>query len=50
MDEFMDMPDSEVNGIAAEIYSLFNRTVTEPGIAETVKNHEVPFDEEEIER
>lgn len=49
MDEFMDMPDSEVNGIAAEIYSLFNRTVTEPGIAETVKNHEVPF-EEEIER
>lgn len=50
MDEFMDMSDSEVNGIAAEIYSLFNRTVTEPGIAETVKNHEVPFDEEEIER
>ena len=49
MDEFMDMSDSEVNGIAAEIYSLFNRTVTEPGIAETVKNHEVPF-EEEIER
>ena len=50
MDEFMDMSDSEVNGIAAEIYSLFNRTVTEPGIAETIKNHEVPFDEEEIER
>lgn len=48
--ELEKMPDAEINGIAAEIYSVFNRTVTEPGIAETIKNHEVPFDEEEIER
>ena len=48
--EFTKMPDSEINEIATELYSLFNRTVTEPGIAETIKKHEVPFDiEEEVE-
>lgn len=49
--EFTKMPDAEINEIAMELYSLFNRTVTEPGIAETIKKHEVPFDdvEEEVE-
>ena len=50
--EFTKMPDEEINGIATELYSLFNRTVTEPGIAETIKKHEVPFeiyDEETVE-
>lgn len=49
--EFTKMSDEEINGIATELYSLFNRTVTEPGIAETIKKHEVPFDdvEEEVE-
>jgi len=42
--ELAKMPDAEVNEIATELYALFNRTVTEPGIAETIKNHEVPFD------
>lgn len=49
--EFTKMSDAEINEIATELYSLFNRTVTEPGIAETIKKHEMPFDdvEEEVE-
>jgi len=50
--EFTKMSDVEINGIATELYSLFNRTVTEPGIAETIKKHEIPFeiyDEETVE-
>ena len=50
LEELTKMPDEEINEIAMELYSLFNRTVTEPGIAETIKKHEVPFDiEEEVE-
>jgi len=45
--EFKNMDDSQLNAIASELYTVFNRTVTEPGILETVRNHEVPFDTEE---
>jgi len=41
------MDDSQLNAIASELYTVFNRTVTEPGILETVRNHEVPFETEE---
>jgi len=45
--EFKNMDDSQLNAIASELYTVFNRTVTEPGILETVRNHEVPFETEE---
>lgn len=47
--DLKDMDDDRVNNICAELYTLFNRTVTEPGIMETVKAHEVPFEREDEE-
>ncbi len=47
LNELKAMDDSQLNEIAAELYTVFNRTVTEPGILETVKNHEVPFETDE---